>query len=220
MPGYLGKATNGARDVIGQQIEADREAMLGPIPGQVVDYDPASGTATVQPLYRPVHNGEQVDMPVLYEVPVDMPRTGNAGITFPVPAGTKVMLTPQMRSMDNYDTGEGRYAFDSRSFALSDMRASISGGDSLADPLPNVDPDNFHIRFDPEGQYGVRGSPEGKIAIEGAEGNVYLILAEFMELVASDQLQINYGSSAGTGHQLQNRAQLIELAAKVRAMAL
>ena len=41
-----------------------------------------------------------------------------------------------------------------------------------------------------------------------------------MELVASDQLQINYGSSAGSGHQLQNRAALMEIAGKIRAMAL
>ncbi len=48
----------------------------------------------------------------------------------------------------------------------------------------------------------------------------YDIIATFMELVASDELQINYGSSAGTGHALQNRTQLMDLAAKVRAMAL
>lgn len=220
MTGYLGKRTNQGRDIVGRQIQNERENQWGPIPGEIVSYDASAGTATVKPLYKPIHNGSPVDMPELYEVPVDLPRTANAGITFPVPAGTKVMLNPAMRSMDNYEAGEGGQPFDGRSFHLADMRASISGGDSLSDPLPNADPDNTHIRFSADGSFGIKGSPDGKFRIDGAEGNLYDILATFMELVAGDQLQIAYGSSAGSGHALQNRAALLELAAKVRAMAL
>ncbi|MBB4063694.1 Gp138 family membrane-puncturing spike protein [Gellertiella hungarica] len=220
MTGYLGKRTNQDRDVVGRQIQNKQENQWGPIPGEIVSYDAAAGTATVKPLYKPVHNGNAVDMPELYEVPVDLPRTGSAGMTFPIPAGTKVMLTPAMRSMDNYEAGEGGEPFDGRSFHLADMRASIAGGDSLSDPMPNVDADNTHLRFSPDGAFGIKGSPDGKFRIDGSEGNLYDIIATFMELVASDQLIIAYGSSAGTGHQLQNRAELMELAAKVRAMAL
>lgn len=220
MVGLLGKTTNLSRDITGQQAQAERDSIWGPIPGEVLTYDPVSMTATVRPLYKPLHNGVPVGMPDLYEVPVDMPRTANGGMTFPVPAGSKVMLTPQMRAMDDYEEGAGGQAYDARSFHISNMRASLSGGDSLSDPLPNVDPDNVHFRFNKEGTFGIRGSQDGKFKIEGSEGNLYDIIATFMELVAADQLQINYGSSAGTGHQLQNRAALIALAAKVRAMAL
>ncbi len=220
MVGLLGKTTNLSRDITGQQAQAERDSMWGPIPGQVLSYDAAKGTATIRPLYKPLHNGEPVDMPDLYEVPIDMPRTANGGMTFPVPAGSKVMLTPQMRAWDDYEEGEDGKAYDARSFHLSNMRASLSGGDSLSSPLPNADADNIHLRFNNEGTFGIRGSQDGKFKIEGAEGNLYDIIATFMELVASDQLQINYGSSAGTGHQLKNRAQLMDLAAKVRAMAL
>src|SRR5690606_10544315 len=115
----------------------------------------------------------------------------------------------------------GAYAAASeRSFNLSDMTATITGGDSLKDPLANFDADNTHIRFNEDGSFGVRGSPDGKFKIEGSEGNLYTIIAEFMELVAADQLLITYGSSAGTGHRLFNQAPLMALAAKVRAMAL
>ncbi|MDO9417042.1 Gp138 family membrane-puncturing spike protein [Pararhizobium sp.] len=220
MTGYLGKRTNQERDIVGQQVQNQQENQWGPIPGEIVSYDAAAGTATVKPLYKPIHNGQPVDMPDLYEVPVDLQRTANAGVTFPIPSGTKVMLTPAMRSMDNYEAGEGGQPYDRRSFSLSDMRATIAGGDSLSDPLANVDPDNTHLRFNAEGTFGIKGSPDGKFKIEGAEGNLYDIIATFMELVAADQLQINYGSSGGSGHQLQNRAALMVLAAKVRAMAL
>lgn len=218
MAGYLGKTTNDPRDVTDRQAESEREAQWGPIPGEIVSYN--GQTATVKPLYKPIHNGKAVDMPVLLEVPVDLPRTANAGITFPIPAGTRVMLAPMMRSMDNYDVDDDGSPSDARSFSLSDMRATIVGGDSLKSPLENVDLENTHIRFSADGGFGIKGSPDGKFRIDGSEGNLYDIIATFMELVASDALQINYGSSAGTGHQLFNRAALMALAAKVRAMAL
>lgn len=222
MSGYSGKTTNWRNEVTAQQTQAEREAMWGPIPAEVVEgsYNHEAGTITARPLHKPIHNGEPVDMPDLYEVPIDFPRSGNAGMSFPIPAGTKVMLTPAMRSMEKYEDENDGAPSDSRSFNLSDMRATIVGGDSLSQPMKNVDPDNTHIRFSEDGAYGIKGSPDGKFKIEGSEGNLYLIFAEFMELVAADQLQIAYGSSAGTGHALQNRAKLMELAGKVRAMAL
>lgn len=222
MTGYLGKTTNGFGSVVGGAAQDEREDMIGPMPGEVVAYHPERGTVDVQPLFKKwvPSARKNLDYPVLLEVPLDMPRSGNSAITHPVPVGTRVMLTPMMRSGENYEADDDGSPSDRRSFNLSDMRASLAGGDSLSSPLPNVDPNNTHIRFDAEGQYGIRGSPDGKFKIEGSEGNLYDILATFMELVASDQLQIAYGSSSGTGHALQNRAALMDLAAKVRAMAL
>lgn len=220
MSGHLGKTTNWSRDVTGAQVQAEREEMWGPINGEVVSYDEKSGTATVKPLYRPIHNGKPIDMPDMYEVPIEFPRSGISAITFPVPPGTKVRLTPMMRSDELYDADGKGEPSDRRSFHPADMKASLIGGDSLAAPLEGVDPDNTHLRFSADGRFGIRGSPDGKFKIEGAEGNLYDIFATFMELVASDQLKINHGSSSGSGHELQNRAELMALAAKVRAMAL
>ncbi|MBN9074287.1 MAG: hypothetical protein J0H34_22345 [Rhizobiales bacterium] len=220
MTGYVGKTVNKRQDVVGQQAQSEREAMWGPIPGEIVSYDAAKGTAEVKPLYKPRHNGKAIDMPNLIEVPVDLQRTANAGLTFPIPAGTRVMLTPAMRSMEKYEDQDDGEASDARSFSLSDMRATIAGGNSLSDPMKDVDPDNTHLRFDVEGKYGVRGSPDGKIKIEGSRGNIYDLLATVVELLSNDQLQINHGSSTGTGHELQFKAQYAEIAAKLRAMQL
>lgn len=218
--GYLGKQTNWETDVVGNQAQQAINEQWGPIPGEIKSYDAATQTATVKPLYKPLHNGEPVEMPELYEVPVELPRTANAGLTMPIPAGTKVMLNPSMRSRESYDDANDGKPSDGRTFHLADMRATINGGDSLTDPLPNVDPDNTHLRFDAQGQYGLKGSPDGKVRLDGAVGNIYDLLATAIELIASDQLQINYGSSAGTGHALQHAAALQEIAGKLRAMQL
>ena len=218
--GLQGKTTNWEDDIAGSRAVEERQSQWGEIPGEIVSFDAAKQTATVKPLYKPKFNGAELEMPNLIEIPVRFQRAGKGSITYPIQPGDKVLLRPQMRSTENYHTGEGEDSSDARSFALSDMEAFLDGGDSLTDPIQNFDPDNLHIRADPEGKYGIKASPEGKIRIDGSEGNIYDLIATFMELVASDQLQINYGSSAGSGHQLQNRDELMDIAAKVRAMGL
>lgn len=199
--------------------QVERDTTWGPIPGEVVSYDSVHGTATIQPLYKPVFDGEKIDMPVLYEVPVDMPRTGSGGMTFPVPAGTKVMLSPQMRALDDYEQGGEATAYDARSFHLSNMRASISGGNSAADLLPNVDPDNVHLRFSPDGEFGIKGGADGKIAIQGKEGDLFDLLVQVVEILAGETATVASGSSAGDW-PLTHQAQFAALAAKLRGSAL
>lgn len=218
--GRQGKTTNWADDAVGKKILDERQSMWGEIPGKIVAFDPAKQTATIQPLYKPKVNGKPIAMPELLEVPVRFPRAGFGGITFPVQTGDRVTLRPQMRSSENYHTDDDGSASDARSFNLSDMEAFLDGGESLSDPIPNFDNMNAHFRFSPDGNYGMRGSKDGKIKIEGKEGNIYDLLVQVVELLAQDTLQINYGSSAGSGHQLQYKAQYAAIAEKLRAMAL
>lgn len=218
--GYLGKQTNWPDDVEGRRAIDERNSQWGEIPGEIVSFNGATQTATIKPLFKPKFNGKPVNMPELLEVPVRFERAGNGALTYPVKPGDKVALRPQMRSSENYHTEGDGAASDARSFNLSDMEAHLAGGESLKDPIPNFDGSNVHMRFDKDGNFGIKGNEEGKFKIEGKEGNLYDLIATFMELVAADALQINYGSSAGSGHALQNKAQLLEIAAKVRGMAL
>lgn len=219
MTGYLGKQTNLDREVTGSQIQTERDTIWGPIPGEIVTYNAAAGTATVRPLYKPIHGGQPVDMPDLYEVPVDMPRTAGMGMTFPVPAGTRVMLTPQMRAMDDYEEGSDGTAYDARSFHISNMRASLSGGDRLSSPLEDVDPDNFHMRFNTSGSFGLKGSPDGKFQLTGAEGDIIDLLAEVCETLGALTTTVSGGSSSGIW-PITQQAELAALAARLRAMVL
>ncbi|KQV28093.1 hypothetical protein ASC97_07020 [Rhizobium sp. Root1203] len=218
MTGLLGKRTNQPRDVVGRQIQSDRENRWGPIPGEIVSFDPESQTATVQPLYKPIHNGQPVTMPQLYEVPVDLPRTGSAGITFPIPAGSKVMLTPMMRSMEGYDDNGDGAPTDRRSYSLADMRATIVGGDSVSTPLANVDPENTHIRFSADGQFGLKGSPDGKIALQGSEGDVYDILIQHVELTSEGFKKLGTEGLNHSPRYDEIGDELAAIAGKLRAM--
>lgn len=183
MTGRVGKTTYGFDEVVGGVAQDEREDMLGPMPGEVVAYHADRGTIDVQPLFkRRKWDGSPLEYPVLLDVPLDQPRSGSSALTMPVPVGTRVMLTPMMRSGENYELDDDGSPSDSRSFNLSDMHASLAGGDSLSSPLSNVDPDNMHLRLDGDGQFGIKGSPDGKIAIEGAQGNVYALIGDAVEL--------------------------------------
>lgn len=219
--GHPDKTNTSYDDAVRQIILAEREDMWGPIDGEIVAVYPDRQTADVQPFYSKRLNGVPTPVTKLLDVPIEFPRAGGGAVTHPYKVGDRVRLTPQMRDTSNYDETGATFELGSdRSFSLSDMRATITGGDSLKDPLPSFDPDNTHIRANASGTFGMRFSPDGKFKIEGSEGNLYEIIAEFMEIIAADQLLITYGSSAGTGHRLFNQAPLMALAAKVRAMAL
>lgn len=219
--GYVGKVPNTRHDIVAQQALAEREAQWGEIPGRIIDFDAQTQTATIQPLYKPRVFGKPIDMPELLEVPVRFQRAGNGAVTFPVKAGDMVTLRPQMRSSENYHVDDDGTASDARSLNLSDMEAFLDGGESLTDPISNFDNENMHVRFDPDGQHGIRGSADGKIKIEGSEGNIFDFLVQNVEKTAEGFTLL------GTEPDLVHRVQyaeigedLTELAEKLRAMAL
>lgn len=218
MPGYIGKRTNSAQDAVGKFAEDERDAQWGPIPGVTVS-EWNGRTVNVQPLYKPRHNGVPVDMPVLFEVPLDQPMTGNGGMTFPVPVGTPVMLTPQMRALDEFEEGGEAAPYDARAFHLSNMRASLSGGESLSQNIPDIDLQNFHLRANGSGSFGFKASPDGKFQMTGAQGDVIDLLAEVCETLAVLTTTVSSGSSNGIWPITQQPA-LAALAARLRAMVL
>lgn len=217
--GLQGKTTNWADDVAGSRAIEERQSQWGEIPGEIVSFNPANQTASVKPLYKPKFNGIEIEMPTLIEIPVRFPRAGNGAITYPIKPGDKVSLRPQMRSTENYHAEGGETASDARSFALSDMEAFLDGGDSLLDPIKNFDPSNVHIRSDPDGQYGLKMSEQGKVRLDGSEGNIYDLLAEAVELLGQETTTVSSGSSAGQW-PLTHQAKFAEIAAKLRAMGL
>lgn len=220
--GHPGKvASQNTDDVAGYSEYENRNSQWGTISGKVVSFDKDAQTATVQPLYRPTHDGQKVDMPELLEVPVRFPRAGGGAFTHPVKPGDNVELRPAMRDSEKYHA-EGTYeAEDTNSFSLSSMEAYVTGGESLKNPIKNFDGENHHVRFNEEGTYGIRGSEDGKIAIEGSEGNIYTLLADAVKLAGEGFTLL--GTEPGLVHAseyAQKGEALLEIESKLRGMAL
>lgn len=218
MAGYLGKVSTAESDILGTNSQNEVGSIWGEIPGRIVSFDASKQTATVKPLYKPVVNGQKLDMPDLYEVPVRFPRMGGFVMTYPVKAGDMVNLRPQMRSFDNYEGDDGFESFDARTFHLADMQAFLDGGEPVGDGIPNFNSTNMEIRS-ADGQFAIEMSEDGKFKIRGSEGNVYDLLAQLAELLGAETTTVSGGSSSGIW-PLTHQAQFAEIAGKLRAMAL
>ena len=96
------------------------------LPGKVVDYDPSTQTATIQPLLKnKLPDGREETLPPLVRVPVVFPRAGGASITYPLEKDDGVMLTFSQRSLDEWKGNGGEQLVDDpRMLDLSDAIAT------------------------------------------------------------------------------------------------
>lgn len=219
MTGYIGKATNRDRDVIGSQARQSTEDQWGEMVGEVVSFDPKTQTAKIKPLYKKRLGGEPKQIPDLEEVPVRFQRQGGFVITTPVKPGNKVTLRPQMRNSEDYHVKGDYTAPDSRAASLSDYEAFLDGGESLQQPISNFNNTNMELRSE-DGKYKFEMSEDGQFRLQGKEDNWFALLREIAELLASDTLVINYGSSAGSGHQLEHKDDYAVIRDKLKGMEL
>ena len=217
MSGHVGRYTNTVPDLVGAFTDGERADMEGPIPGRIVSVSADGKSATVRPtVSKRTWDDQPLPYPDLPDVPVAYPLSANGGMVVPLRVGDDVELPPMGRSTEAFHSGEEGGL--GRSFDLSDMVARPSSG-SLTNALENFDPENAHMRFGRDGRFGIKGSPDGKLRIDGAEGNIYELLADLAELVGVAKADVQGGSSAGS-HPLTVNAAAAEIAAKLRAMAL
>ncbi len=108
------------QELLGELIDGMLLRLWTATPGQVVAYDAASQTATVQPLpYEWDGDGGQEALPVLPGVPVMFPRGNGFAMTWPLAKGDHVLLVFCRRSIERW-------------------RASGSNGDPQSDRRHNI----------------------------------------------------------------------------------
>jgi hypothetical protein len=93
------------------------------IPAEIVDYDHTTNLCTVQPLLKRkyVNNSQSTQLPIISNVPIALPRMGDAHLKFPVHKGDEGQLIFCERSIDKWINSGGLIdPEDSRKFHLSD----------------------------------------------------------------------------------------------------
>lgn len=183
--GYNGKTVTLESEVVAQQAKSERESMFGEMPGMIVEFDPFTQKAIIQPLYKPRLGGVPTLLPMLEEVMVHFDHGLKGGLTYPVQPGDRVSLKPQMRNTELYHTEDDYIANDSRSFSLSDMEAYYEGGLSLLKPIPNFDEFYTNWRFDELALFGWHGADFGKMKCDLAAGEFMDTLSELSESLSA-----------------------------------
>lgn len=106
------------------------------MPGRILSYDASKQTAKIQPeLKRKFRDGSVLDIPVISDVPVVMPRAGKAFISLPLKPGDQVLLIFAERSLDTWKVSGGSVdpTTESRKHDFSDAFA-IPGGYPESNP--------------------------------------------------------------------------------------
>lgn len=206
--GYAGKTVTRHGEPEAHQNASDRESMFGEMPGEIIEFDPATQKAMIQPLYKPRHddgNGNLVaiDLPVLEEVPVRFDRCLHGRLTYPLMPGDRVQLRPQMRATERFHTEDVHIATDVRSYSLSDLEAYVDGGESLINPIQNFDPENMHLGFDGEtGMFGLHGSIIGQMKIDLISGELMQMLITTLTALAAENTLTNTATYSSVLAQL------------------
>lgn len=129
-------------DLLLAAVQSELSKVRTAIAGTVVSYDHTTQKATVQVAVRDkvraARGGaiENVDVPLLANVPVVFPRATGYADTFPLSAGDSVWIMFAYRSLDEWKTtgGATNDAQDVRRFDLSDA-VCIPGETSFARPV-------------------------------------------------------------------------------------
>lgn len=127
---------------VAQMLEQRIADLHTALPARIVRYDAQKQQADVEPyIQRKYLNGQVVTLPVISNVPVVHPRSGDSIIHVPVKVDDTVLLVFAERSVDRWlDSGGVTDPGDPRKHSLSDAFA-IPGGYSFNKALPVADPD-------------------------------------------------------------------------------
>lgn len=127
----------------------------------------------VKPYFKKRYaDGEEVDAPVIYNVPVKLYRSGSAWISMPLKVGHSVSLEFSDRSLEKWLTsGERQYPDDTRMHHISDAVAYPGLYPlSQALSLPNIDDiiitnENCSLRIKPNGHLQILNQTDDLVKV-------------------------------------------------------
>ncbi len=116
------------------------------ITGFIVDFNAKTQTATVQPTIKENISNENIDLPILLDVPVQFPQSGGFSITFPVQKGDECIVVFADMCIDSWwQLGGVQAQAEKRRHDLSDGIA-ILGIRSIPNVINNFSESNLQIR--------------------------------------------------------------------------
>ena len=162
----------GSQDELNRRIGDNlRSNMRVAIPGIIQSFDATTQTVTVQPTIRekmlmPDFTEEWVDLPLLVDVPIVIPRAGNFLLTLPVTAGDECLVIFGDMCIDAwYSNGGIQNQIEKRRHDLSDGFA-VLGCWSQPNTVPNYSTTTAQLRTE-----------DGTAYIEVKAGQINLVAA-------------------------------------------
>lgn len=182
-------------DVINKAIDAKLTEVHTMLPGEFLSYDVTTGKASAKALVkRKFEDGTILELPVLANIPVIMPRTATSIIYIPIKAGDKCMLIFSERSLDAWKKYTGSQdPQDRRKHHLSDAVA-VPGLYSFVEPSQITETDKNSIVIEND-LTRIRLKPDGKVKILNKTSAAELIKITYDTLtdLAAEPFILNKG---------------------------
>ena len=160
------------------------------LPGIVVDYDPSTNKATIQPALNKAYLSGAMAMPILENVPIMFPGGSGFNITFPIVKGDYVLLIFCQRSLDLWLSVGGQVTpNDPRKFDISDAIA-IPGLQPFTGNFSNNNGTDFQISFggssitiDPSGAIQIK--TDSTVAIGTSTNELLKIVSDLLQFLST-----------------------------------
>lgn len=197
-------------DVIKTAMETRLTDLHVMLPGEFVSFDASTGKASAKVLIkRKFEDGTTVELPLLKDIPVQMPRTESAIIYIPIKAGDKCMLLFSERSLDAWKKQSGSQdPQDRRKHHLSDAVA-VPGLYSFIDPqlVGILDQNSILIEND---KTRIRLKPDGRVKILNklTQAELILILHTALLDIVAEPFILNKGLFSTLATQIQTMLDL------------
>ena len=197
MSGFDVRSAGSDADLLKEAIRAQLVEINTWMPGEVVTFDSAAQTASIQLCLEREVLDEFNAIVQLDEVPLVVQSAGGFSVTFPVAAGDPCMVFFAQRGIDNwYLDGGCQKQATRRHHHLSDA-VFMPGLKAAPDALGGYDTSNFVIRTD-DGANQFCMTPSGQFALSNGTAELVSIVDELAQAVASLQTTVTSGSSSGS----------------------
>jgi phage baseplate assembly protein gpV len=158
------------------------------MPAKILEYDYTKQKAKVQPALNQKYNdGEVIELPAIYNVPVIHPASGGASITFPVNINDTVLLVFSEKSLEEWlSNGEQVTPDDPRQNNLTDAIALLG-----LNPFSKTSPaeNNEDLLLSYSGSK-IRFKNKGSHLLEIESENIEIIGAKEIKLNSSTEVKI------------------------------
>lgn len=190
-------------DVIQSAIDNSMAGLYNCLPARIETYDASKQLATVKPLIKKkFKNNDVLPLPIINNVPVMFPRSGEAIISFPLKKGDTVAIFFTDRSMDEWlSSGDDVTPADRRKHSLSDAIA-IPGLYPFSSASPAL-PDDLLIKYKDStikimanGDIKLDAGPTGKIAIGSNQEELLDLFTQLLDLLTTSTTITQVGNQS------------------------
>lgn len=188
-------------NIIRNIIESKINSLFVAMPGKIVTINKAEGLASIQPIGKVRNDDEEIDYPIIHDVPIKQYRTKFAISYLPVNVDDTGLLVFCDNSLDDFLTdGSSTIPNDSRSHSLSDAVFLLGlSPQNVPITVPNYDSLYFKnklgsIEIENSGKIqfkndvtSINMSNTGKIEIKNATVELVSIIEEIIKTLQTAQ---------------------------------